>query len=265
MECPQEQKKRSFCDASLDFHLATFSSLGVLQDLTRVKEQGKRVPLPTHFHPGPKYSMNSTFATTPTAHLSPSLPSKPILEAKTIPLHPISASGLESTTGEAPTVIPDSPCPTIEPSSTGSAFFRIEIGPGLHQIKDYNMHPTSVLRLNYKPNPSDVLLVYLQCDPGMRRKDPLLFLEAVSPKYGSEEGQLWFPALKVCKAMLKGRTKDFSFHLCFQLIQHNQPTVKILSAPFYIWSNVSQTGYPRDKRAEYKEKSEELGQHRKRH
>lgn len=128
----------------------------------------------------------------------------------------------------------------------------LESGPGVHQIKEYNIKPPSIIRINYTPSNSDILIVKLVCDKAMGLKDQEFFLAAVSPKYSADDSdRIYFTNLKISKDMLKGRTKGYTFHLSYCIFSNGEEKYKILSEPFYLWSNVNQNGFPREERDMY--------------
>jgi hypothetical protein len=55
----------------------------------------------------------------------------------------------------------------------------------------------------------------------------------------------------ISQAMLPGRTKGFKFSLTYTLVIDGREVERLVSDPFYIWSNVNQKGYPRKERDLY--------------
>lgn len=77
------------------------------------------------------------------------------------------------------------PCKSINHSDIGDnneCKIILEAGPGCHQIKEYNIRPVNVIRVNYTPRNSDILVVKLMCDPAMKLKDCEFFLTAMSDR-----------------------------------------------------------------------------------
>jgi len=141
----------------------------------------------------------------------------------------------------------------------------LQMGPGEHQIKDYNFQPVNILYVNYTAQSSDYISVKLICDPKMNRVDPEVFILAFSPAFAVDESNLVFlPNLKISKEMLKGRTKGFNFYLEYSLIVKGNEVHSVRSNPFRLWSNVNQTGFPREKREEYVTQTETINKKRKR-
>lgn len=143
--------------------------------------------------------------------------------------------------------------------------FTLDMGPGEHQIKEYNIHPVNVLTVKYNAQSSDIVLVKLVCDKDMNREDPEIFLVAVSPKFSPDDSnRIFLPNLKISKEMLRGRTKGFKFRLEYSLLVKGEAVYKILSDSFYLWSNVNQTGFPRELREGYVNQTESIKKKRKR-
>src|SRR5690606_16475075 len=112
--------------------------------------------------------------------------------------------------------------------------------------------PVNVVKVNYTPSNSDILVVKLMCDPAMKLNDCEFFLTALSPKYQTDDSdRLYLPNLKISKDMLKGRTKGYKFKLVYSLFIKGEETYRVLSEPFDLWSNVNQAGFPREERDSY--------------
>lgn len=140
----------------------------------------------------------------------------------------------------------------------------LEVGPGEHQIKDYNFHPVNVLLVNYQPHSSDFIVVKLICDPRMNRSDPEIFILGLSPLfYADESNRIFLHNLKISKDMLKGRTKGYEFNLEYSLFIRGSIIYSIRSDSFKLWSNVNQNGFPKEKRSEYVNQTESINKKRK--
>lgn len=147
------------------------------------------------------------------------------------------------------------PCKSITQSDIGDlndCKIILEAGPGCHQIKEYNIRPVNVIRVNYTPRNSDILVVKLMCDPAMKLKDCEVFLTAMSPKFQTDDSdRLYLPNLKISKDMLKGRTKGYKFNLVYSLFIKGEESFRLVSESFFLWSNVNQNGFPREERDSY--------------
>jgi hypothetical protein len=92
------------------------------------------------------------------------------------------------------------------------------------------------------------------CDPKMKLRDRTIFVTAVSAKHAADDdSEIILQNLKISKEMLQGRTKGFKFHLTYTVVTGGVETETIKSKSFYIWSNVKQTGFPRNERDKYLE------------
>jgi len=131
---------------------------------------------------------------------------------------------------------------------------RIEVvqGPAKHQVKEFNILPNNVIHVKYTPKNSDYILIRLICDKKMRKREKVIFLNAISPKHAvNEDGEIVLQNLKISKEMLQGRTKGFKFCLAYTLVENGKEVETIKSNTFYIWSNVNQPGFPRKQREQY--------------
>jgi hypothetical protein len=126
------------------------------------------------------------------------------------------------------------------------------VGPGRHQVKEFNILPINLLRVHYPAKSSDYILVKLICDKKLRKEEREIFMTAVSPQHSvNDKGEVTLPNLKISQTMLPGRTKGFKFVLTYTLISDGQEVERLVSEPFHIWSNVNQKGYPRKERDLY--------------
>jgi hypothetical protein len=128
-------------------------------------------------------------------------------------------------------------------------------GPARHQVKEFNILPITKLKLNYRPCNSHFIVVNLLCDRRMRRPESVIFLMAISAKRMMDErsSDIEVENLKISKEMVQGRTKGFKFHLLFTLMAGASPIASIKSEGFFLWSNISQAGFPRHQRERYLE------------
>lgn len=126
----------------------------------------------------------------------------------------------------------------IDETIEDKKYFEIEIGPNQYQVKDWFITPTNKLKINFDPATSDVISVYLKCDPTMGLKDPEIFLGAVSPKFNLSENRcICIPNLKISKEMIQGPTKGFKFRLKYSLLSKGKEVAKVFSEPFLLFSS----------------------------
>jgi hypothetical protein len=127
----------------------------------------------------------------------------------------------------------------------------LEHDPTEHQVKDFNIIPTPVIKLsaNTDPKTCDFVAAFLYCDESMNIEDSI-FLAALNAKLVSNN-ELAFINLRVTKDMLKGRTKGFSFVIGFTYISDGQEIETIYTTPFWLFSNVNQEGFPKSERDSY--------------
>ena len=128
----------------------------------------------------------------------------------------------------------------------------LERQPTEHQVKDFNIIPTPVVKLNatiQAPRACDFVTAHLHCDENMRQDDSI-FLAALNAKLITNN-ELPFINLRVTKDMLKGRTKGYSFVLRFTYVSDGQEIDTIYTTPFWLFSNVNQAGFPKSERDSY--------------
>jgi hypothetical protein len=135
----------------------------------------------------------------------------------------------------------------------GQPLMELLSGPAKHQVKEFNILPINVLRLNYRPQCADFIVINLLCGRKMRRRESLIFLTAVSAKRVAEENtnDIVVHNLKISKDMIQGRTKGFKFYLLYTLISGGERVCTLRSKSFYLWSNINQQGFPRQQRDKY--------------
>lgn len=121
--------------------------------------------------------------------------------------------------------------------------FRVIAGPDSHQVKDWYITPTNILELNYEPENSDIIAVFLRCDVSMGLSDPDIFLSARSPKFNTGSNQIHLPNLKIVREMIQGPTKGFKFCLMYILLSKGKEVWRVKSDPFYLWSS---GGFPQN-------------------
>jgi hypothetical protein len=138
-------------------------------------------------------------------------------------------------------------------ASIGQSLMELMSGPAKHQVKEFNILPINVLRLNYRPQCADFIVINLLCGRKMRRRESLIFLTAVSAKRVAEENSsdVVVHNLKISKDMIQGRTKGFKFYLLYTLISGGERVCTLRSKSFYLWSNINQQGFPRQQRDKY--------------
>lgn len=124
----------------------------------------------------------------------------------------------------------------------------MHVQPSEHQVKECLIIPHPVLKVLNEPKSFDYIVVYLVCDKRMNHED--IFLTAHSAKF-CKKVDIVFDNLKITNKMLKGRTKGFSFKLRFDYMSKDKLYSRIYSKPFYLWTNVRQKGFPREKRDSY--------------
>jgi len=108
--------------------------------------------------------------------------------------------------------------------------------------------------MGYKLNATDYIVISLLCDKKMKRKEPCIFLTAISPKRcipTEDSNEVVVQNLKISKEMIQGRTKGFKFYLLYSLYINAQRMCSIKSDSFYLWSNINQQGFPRHQREKY--------------
>ena len=139
------------------------------------------------------------------------------------------------------------------------------VGPGEHQVKDFNILPINILRINYDSKSSDYIVVHLICDLKMKRTTREIFMTAVSSHHLSHDSKrAVLPALKISQQMLRGRTKGFLFQLRYTLVVDGREVESLHSEPFYLWSNVSQRSFPRHEREAYAMETQDINTKKRR-
>jgi len=139
------------------------------------------------------------------------------------------------------------------------------VGPGEHQVKDFNILPINILRINYDSKSSDYIVVHLICDLKMKRVTREIFMTAVSSHHLSHDSKrAVLPALKISQQMLRGRTKGFLFQLRYTLVVDGREVESLHSEPFYLWSNVSQRSFPRHEREAYAMETQDINTKKRR-
>lgn len=132
------------------------------------------------------------------------------------------------------------------------SYFTLVVGPGKHQVKEFNILPINVVKLKYEAKSSDYMVVKLICDKKMNKPESEIFITAVSAYHSQEDpNSIYFPNLKISQQMLRGRTKGYNFRLKFVLVVDGVEVEKVESEEFYLWSNVNQKGFPREERDSY--------------
>lgn len=116
-------------------------------------------------------------------------------------------------------------------------YFKVLVGPDSHQVKDWFITPTNILELDYEPENSDIIAVYLGCDSSMGLNDPEIFLCAKSPKFNSISNQIHLSNLKIARGMIQGPTKGFKFCLIYILLSYGKEVWRVKSEPFHLWSS----------------------------
>lgn len=132
---------------------------------------------------------------------------------------------------------------------TESSLLHLEHQPTEHQVKDFNIIPTPVIKIKANARTCDFVAAHLYCDESMHLDDPI-FLAALNAKLITNS-ELAFINLRVTKEMLKGRTKGFSFVISFTYYSDGQELDTIYTTPFWLFSNVNQEGFPKSERDSY--------------
>lgn len=142
-----------------------------------------------------------------------------------------------------------------ERGTPGVPLLELPDGPARHQVKEFNILPITKLKLNYRPCNSHYIVINLLCDRRMRRPESVIFLMSISAKRMVDErsSDIEVENLKISKEMVQGRTKGFKFHLLFTLMAGPTPIASVRSEGFFLWSNISQAGFPRHQRERYLE------------
>lgn len=144
-------------------------------------------------------------------------------------------------------------------------YITLLVGPGEHQVKDFNILPINVLRINYDSKSSDYIVVHLLCDVKMKRTTRDIFMTAVSAHHLTHDNKrAVLPALKISQQMLRGRTKGFLFQLRYTLVVDGRELEALHSEPFYLWSNVSQRSFPRHEREAYAMETQDINTRKRR-
>lgn len=144
-------------------------------------------------------------------------------------------------------------------------YITLLVGPGEHQVKDFNILPINILRINYESKSSDYIVVHLLCDAKMKRATRDIFMTAVSAHHLMHDNKrAVLPALKISQQMLRGRTKGFLFQLRYTLVVDGRELESLLSEPFYLWSNVSQRSFPRHEREAYAMETQDINTRKRR-
>jgi hypothetical protein len=142
--------------------------------------------------------------------------------------------------------------------------FSIATGPWTHQVKDSNLLPTSIVRVNPSTaTSSDFIIARLVCDP-LYRLNGVIFLGAIPSLYADEKGCVVLPSLKITKAMLPGRTKGFDFRVLYTYLKNGVEVEHVLSASFAIWANAYQSGFPLQEHSQQIEKRTQINRAKKR-
>lgn len=140
-----------------------------------------------------------------------------------------------------------------EIAPTQQNYMELITGPSQHQIKEFNILPTNVIKIHYKAKVSDYISVTL-CRDDSNEDDHTnnVFLTAFSAIPDNEsQSQIVLPNIKISKSVLQGRTKGFKFYLKYTLVSNGVEIYNLYSQLFYIWSNVNQAGFPREQRELY--------------
>jgi len=169
--------------------------------------------------------------------------------------------------GEGPTVMVSLRSKDLPPGGPviEGKFISLLVGPGEHQVKDFNILPINVLRINYESKSSDYIVVHLVCDLKMKRTTREIFMAAVSAHHlMHDHKRAILPALKISQQMLRGRTKGFLFQLRYTLVVDGQEVESLHSEPFYLWSNVSQRSFPRHEREAYAVETQDINTRKRR-
>lgn len=115
-------------------------------------------------------------------------------------------------------------------------------GPEPHQVKDWFITPTNVLRLNMEPSSSDVIVVYLKCEDNMGLSDSEIFLGAFSAKFNLVRTDcVYLYNLKITKEMVQGPTKGYKFSLLYSLVSKDKEIFRFCSNAFCLYSR---SGFP---------------------
>lgn len=144
-------------------------------------------------------------------------------------------------------------------------YITLLVGPGEHQVKDFNILPINILRINYESKSSDYIVVHLICDLKMKRAQRDIFMTAVSAHHQMHDNKrAVLPALKISQQMLRGRTKGFLFQLRYTLVIDGHEVESLHCEPFYLWSNVSQRSFPRHEREAYAAETQDINTKKRR-
>lgn len=129
---------------------------------------------------------------------------------------------------------------------------EIVCGPSLHQVKEFNILPTNILKVHYPSKNSDYISVTLVSEGDELKNGAVsIFLTAVSAKPERRDtNEIRLPNIKISKNLLQGRTKGYQFYLVYALISDGVEISSTRSTYFHIWSNVNQEGFPRQERME---------------
>lgn len=174
--------------------------------------------------------------------------------------------GSDSDGGEGTTMVSLRPkeMPPGGPVIDGK-YMSLLVGPGEHQVKDFNILPINILRINYDSKSSDYIVVHLLCDVKMKRATRDIFMTAISAHHLTHDNKrAVLPALKISQQMLRGRTKGFLFQLKYTLVVDGHELETLHSEPFYLWSNVSQRSFPRHEREAYAMETQDINTRKRR-